>query len=120
MMADLIDRQAALAKFEPWLNVDGYSEGERNMLKSVLYELKVMPSVNVHEQIDNAYMHGYTAAEARYRDALRHGNWVASDEDGFVCSICRCGYKDQPTMMGKPMFDYCPVCGARMDGEKNG
>ena len=48
---------------------------------------------------------------------VRHGHWVASDEDGFVCSICRSGYKDQPTLMGKPMFDYCPVCGARMDGE---
>lgn len=76
------------------------------------------PSADIQDQIDNAYMHGYTAAEARYRDALRHGHWVASDEDGFVCSVCRCGYKDQPTMMGKPMFEHCPVCGARMDGEE--
>ena len=40
---DLISRQAALDKFEPWLKVKGYSEGELNMLKAVLYELKVMP-----------------------------------------------------------------------------
>ena len=41
---DLIDRQSAIDKFEPWLKVEGYSEGERNMLKAVLYELTVMPS----------------------------------------------------------------------------
>ena len=44
MVGDLISRQAALDKFEPWLKVKGYSEGELNMLKAVLYELKVMPS----------------------------------------------------------------------------
>ena len=41
---NLIDRQKAIDKFEPWLKVEGYSEGERNMLKAVLYELTVMPS----------------------------------------------------------------------------
>lgn len=44
MSDDLISRQAAIAKFEPWLKVEGYSEGELNMLKAVLYELTVMPS----------------------------------------------------------------------------
>lgn len=48
---------------------------------------------------------------------IRHGYWIESDADGFVCSVCRNGYRNQPTLMGKPMFDYCPVCGARMDGE---
>lgn len=42
---DCISRQAAIDKFEPWLNVQGYSEGERNMLKAVLYDLKFLPSV---------------------------------------------------------------------------
>lgn len=41
---DLIDRQAAIDKFEPWLKVRGYSEGELNMLKAVLYELRFLPS----------------------------------------------------------------------------
>ena len=43
-MDDTISRRAAIDKFEPWLNVQGYSEGERNMLKAVLYELKFLPS----------------------------------------------------------------------------
>lgn len=41
---DLIDRQYAIDKFESWLKVEEYNEGERNMLKGVLYELRVMPS----------------------------------------------------------------------------
>ena len=41
---NLIDRQSAIDKFEPWLKVKGYSEGELNVLKAVLYELTVMPS----------------------------------------------------------------------------
>lgn len=40
---DCISRRAAIAKFEPWLKVEGYSEGELNMLKAVLFELTVMP-----------------------------------------------------------------------------
>ena len=47
------------------------------------------------------------------------GHWIESDTDGFVCSVCRKGYRNQPTLMGEPMFEYCPVCGARMDGEQN-
>lgn len=43
-MDDMISRQAAINKFEPWLKVKGYSDGELNMLKAVLYELTVMPS----------------------------------------------------------------------------
>lgn len=44
------------------------------------------------------------------------GKWMESDTDGFVCSVCRNGYRCQPTLMGKPMFEYCPVCGAKMEG----
>lgn len=46
------------------------------------------------------------------------GKWVESDTDGFVCSVCRNGYRCQPTLMGKPMFEYCPVCGAKMEETK--
>lgn len=43
-MHDLISRRVAIEKFEPWLKVKGYSEGELNMLKAVIYELAAMPS----------------------------------------------------------------------------
>lgn len=46
------------------------------------------------------------------------GRWMESDTDGFVCSVCHNGYKMQPTIMGKPMFEFCPCCGAQMDGQE--
>ena len=49
---------------------------------------------------------------------VRHGRWEW-DGEAFVCSACGSGYEGQPTMMGKPMFEFCPVCGAdmRKDGD---
>lgn len=43
-MDDLIRRQNLLDKFEPWLKVKDYSDGELNMLKAILYEIRFMPS----------------------------------------------------------------------------
>ena len=51
MQEDVIYRQAAIDKFEPWLNVKGYNEGELNMLKAVLYELKCLPSSELERDI---------------------------------------------------------------------
>lgn len=42
---DLISRQAILDKFEPWLKVKDYNDGELNMLKAILYEIRFMRSV---------------------------------------------------------------------------
>lgn len=49
---------------------------------------------------------------------VRRGKWEW-DGEAFVCSACGSGYEGQPTMMGKPMFEFCPVCGAdmRKDGD---
>lgn len=44
------------------------------------------------------------------------GEWFKDNEGTFICSACGSGYKDQPTLMGKPMFKWCPICGARMKG----
>ena len=44
------------------------------------------------------------------------GEWFKDDEGSFICSACGSGYKDQPTIMGRPMFEYCPSCGAKMKG----
>lgn len=43
-MYELINKQTAIDKFEPWLKVEGYSEGELNMLKAILCELRELPS----------------------------------------------------------------------------
>ena len=36
------------------------------------------------------------------------------DCDGFTCSHCNMNYPNIDTVMGKPMWEYCPNCGARM------
>lgn len=44
-----------------------------------------------------------------------HGKWIYNGfSEAWICSECRDGYKDQPTIMGSPLFDYCPICGADM------
>lgn len=49
---------------------------------------------------------------------VRHGRWKWNGE-AFICSACGNGHKGQPTIMGQPMFEFCPICGAdmRKDGE---
>lgn len=45
-----------------------------------------------------------------------HGRWEEADDgDGVVCSACR---EDFCTIyLETERFNYCPNCGARMDGE---
>jgi Zn finger protein HypA/HybF involved in hydrogenase expression len=46
--------------------------------------------------------------------AVVHGRWVNGhyDDEGLVCWCCsHCAYIDED------MSNYCPNCGARMDGE---
>lgn len=54
---------------------------------------------------------------------VKHGRWVYYDdetiEDGGRCSVCQC---DQPVFLEDWKWkyvetDYCPNCGARMDGD---
>lgn len=46
--------------------------------------------------------------------------WIRMDAhigmEQFKCSLCRSEYY-VPTCMNEPMYDYCPNCGAKMDGE---
>ena len=66
-------------------------------------------------QMDERIKAKHMIADAPTVDAVpvRHGRWEW-DGEAFVCSACGSGYKGQPTMMGKPMFEFCPVCGADM------
>lgn len=52
---------------------------------------------------------------------VKHGRWenpVSVGNGIMFCSVCRNeAYWD--TDYGQQLFDYCPYCGARMDGEQN-
>ena len=93
-MEDTISRQAVLDKFEPWLKVKDYNDGELNMLKAILYEIRFMPSARSET-----------------------GKWISADAMfhgvPFYCS--ECGENTRDTVMGKPRWKFCPMCGAKME-----
>ena len=51
-MKDPIERQAIINELESWLKVEGYSEGELNIIKAVLYELQSLPSAQLEKLTD--------------------------------------------------------------------
>lgn len=53
-------------------------------------------------------------------DPVKHGRWKPWDltwgRSVYYCTSCgEAG--EVPTEMGKPIYAYCPNCGARMDGD---
>ena len=46
-------------------------------------------------------------------EPVRHGHWVEAKYPLFTCSECGAIYQD--TGYG---YNYCPNCGAKMDGER--
>ena len=56
-------------------------------------------------------------------EPVKHGRWVRLDipvgEPDFKCTVCNIRVH-VPTCMGEPMYEFCPVCGAKMDeGEEH-
>ena len=50
-----------------------------------------------------------------------HGQWIPDEGDViFICSICDAEISTDWDYDDENMFRFCPVCGAQMDGEKNG
>ena len=101
-MSDLISRQAAIDKFESWLKVKGYSEGELNMLKAVLFELRFLPS-----------------AEPERKTA----EWIYGEndgQDGWYCSKCGLFIPWYYEYYGLDNIDFianfrtCPKCDRKM------
>lgn len=52
---------------------------------------------------------------------VRHGEWIGTEFDGYAdgkpvyyewkCSACGCIFEDE-----EPAWNFCPCCGAKMDG----
>ena len=49
---------------------------------------------------------------------VRHGRWEWDTEDIYRCSNCA-EKSHVKEVMGYPDWDYCPNCGAKMDGGEN-
>ena len=107
-MAEYIDKQAAIdavcTLLDNWL----YDSWREHI--EVEQELRKLPAAEVftREALDNAYMHGHTAAEDEYREALRK---LQSAEAGKAvrCKDCKRWRSDIPTnlsIFGK-RWEYC-------------
>lgn len=47
-------------------------------------------------------------------EPVRHGRWIASHDEFCACSICK-----YSVYVGWNQTNYCPNCGAKMDGDDN-
>lgn len=80
---------------------------------------------------NKGYADGWNAAVKILKEApvadvqeIKHGEWMKDDSDGCYCSVCK-WYADYDydyvtnNGLGNDDFDYCPHCGAKMDGGNN-
>ena len=93
-MGDLISRQAVLglktiAPIAPVMN------GEDVHYEEVVFvrDLEKLPSVESER---------------------KPGKWVHM-VGWWECNQCHAEYTDMPTCMGKVIYEYCPMCGAKME-----
>lgn len=53
-------------------------------------------------------------------DPVKHGRWIdrrsIAAMNRYECSVCK-RMTTVDEFMGKPMYAYCPWCGARMEGD---
>lgn len=51
---------------------------------------------------------------------VRHGRWVSVPHKlARICSVCNCDEPYKFADINADVYDYCPNCGAKMDGELN-
>lgn len=88
-MAEYIEREKVLSKAAP---VEGCFS---DMISA--YDVTMLPAADVAP--------------------VRHGRWGTHSDrpDSLICSVCNCGFD----MWKHDPHNYCPNCGAKMDGELN-
>ena len=95
----LIDADAAIDVVHKWLeNVFCISSTADEV--TVFKKLRTLPTVDA--------------------EPVRHGRWVKLDAHvGLAdhrCTACQLAMH-VPTSWGEPLYEYCPMCGAKMDEE---
>ena len=69
------------------------------------------PEINLTAEKLEAAINGIQAAEVA---PVVHGRWETNSDrpDSLICSVCKCGFD----MWKHDPHNYCPNCGAKMDG----
>lgn len=105
MDGDLISRKAML---------EAIDERERSVRKYVpdIQDDELRPTLqSIREFVNNR-----PAVDA---EPVRHGTWVQSRviPSFHHCSYCKAAVEMKATCNTYALFNYCPNCGANMDGE---
>ena len=100
-MAEYIEREALIDAVE---SIDWYSVYKGKLTAGAPNtENALYKASSIYAVIDNA-----PSADVA---PVRHGRWVASHDEFCACSICK-----YPVYVGWNQTNYCPNCGAKMDG----
>lgn len=113
--AELIEREALLAKIQRYVDCtfNGICSGEVRIEYGPGGVVAAKTSV-AHDIfcVCNSLIEKAPVIDAA---PVVHGKWISPDTFNCHCSICG----EQPEReQGEsvPLYDYCPYCGARMDG----
>lgn len=98
-MSELIDREVAIRKIEPWLYSEGRGESEINMLRAVIDTLKNMTAVprwvRCEEEMPKEYGEylGYANGDVMFLkfdpDQMDEWKWTSYDAEGsFPLRMC--------------------------------
>lgn len=117
-MSDLISRSAAISEIEDWMDDDSGDEFDRGYdfaMKRAIRILKKIPAVDAVPVAHARWTEdrectrcGCTAEYTEYATERYDYDW---DEN-----LVPCGIEYHRTYH---TTDYCPTCGARMDGEEH-
>ena len=105
----LIDANALIEKFRQ----------HRDLLVSAWNGTKEMPPKD-KARVDELGMCIAETLNAPTVDAVEvvHGRWEWITEDIYGCNNCG-ATNHVKEVMGQPDFNFCPNCGAKMDGKEN-
>lgn len=102
-MSDLISRSALKEEIEGLcMTITGLRAG-KGILREFMneYRKSVLRTIDEQPTVDAV--------------PVAYGEWIPNESTFYVCSVCDSeAYWD--TDYGQQLFDYCPYCGAKMDG----
>ena len=76
-----------------------------------VYDVSASEVINDFEEVIDA-VPAADVAPVKHGHWIEQENWV-SDDYYYTCSVCG---EDYNTIDGSPDYNYCPNCGAKMDG----
>lgn len=71
-------------------------------------------AIEDERELDGNEMRDLVEFLSKLEQEPKTGEWQQDFDGTYLCSECGSGFKEQPTLMGKPMFLWCPLCGCRM------